>query len=63
MEAILKRGDAAPLPRTSRDVAGSAFGAGSALAARWRRIAARLAERPPVPSRELPPEWFRYPLP
>jgi hypothetical protein len=63
MEAILKRGDAATLPQPARDPAGPAFGVGSAIAARWRRIVARLAERPPGPSRDLPPEWYRYPLP
>jgi len=63
MDAVLRRGEAAPLPRPSRESAGSTFGAGSAITALRRRISARLAELPPVKPRELPPEWFRYPLP
>ena len=60
MEAVLRRGEAAPLPRPRRELARSP------IAARWRRIAKRLdklAEQPPSSPRELPPEWFRYKLP
>jgi hypothetical protein len=60
MQAILRRGNAAPLPRPSREFAGSP------IAARWRRIAKRLyklANPPSSSPRELPPELFRYPLP
>ena len=60
MEAVLRRSAAAPLPRSARDVAGSA------VAALRRRIAERFnkfAEQPPSSPRELPPEWFRFPLP
>ena len=60
MEAVLKRGDAAPLPWSPRQAARSA------VAALQRRIATwydDFAARPPSSPRELPPEWFRYPLP
>jgi len=42
MDAILKRGAAAPLPRSRREIVWSA------IAARWRLLSRRLAERPPV---------------
>jgi hypothetical protein len=29
----------------------------------FARLAHRLAERVTLPHRELPPEWFRFPLP
>jgi hypothetical protein len=60
MEAVLNRSAAAPLPRSARDITRSA------VAALRRRIAERfrkLAEQPPSSPRELPPEWFRFPLP
>ena len=60
METVLKRGDAASLPRLPRE------SAEAPIALRWRRIARRFykfAERLPESYREPPPEWFRYPLP
>lgn len=60
MQAILRRGDAATLPRSPRK------SVRSTIAVRWRRLAGRLyrlAEQLPSSPRELPPEWFRYPLP
>jgi hypothetical protein len=60
MEAVLRRSAAVPWPRSAREVARST------AAALRRRIAKRfyrLAELSPSASRELPPEWFRYPLP
>jgi len=50
----------APLPLPARDIIRPA------VMALWRRIATRsyrLLERLPSSPRELPPEWFRYPLP
>ena len=61
MESVLRRSEAVPLPRPPRELVRSA------AAVRWRRIVKRFyefAEQPPqLSQRELPPEWFRYPLP
>jgi hypothetical protein len=60
MRAVLRCGEAAPLPPLPRNIVGAT------IAARWRRIARRLytfAEHLASSPRALPPEWFRYPLP
>jgi hypothetical protein len=60
MDVVPRRGEAVPVPRSPREIVGSA------VAPRWRRIARgadSFAERQTAPLRELPPEWFRYPLP
>jgi hypothetical protein len=39
-------------------------GAGPPSSRGWfARLAQRLGERVTLPQRELPPEWFRFPLP
>jgi hypothetical protein len=61
MERMLGRSATAPLPRPPFELIRPT------VAALRRRIAAyffKFAESPPQsPSRELPSEWFRYPLP
>jgi hypothetical protein len=60
MQAVLKRGVAAPLPLPARDIVWSAV---AAVGHRIAKRSYRLLERLPSSPRELPPEWFRYPLP
>jgi hypothetical protein len=53
MEAILTRTGDALTPSASPIVRPSLFA----------RLAQSLAERVTLPHRDLPPEWFRFPLP
>jgi len=55
VDAILKRAASPTPPRSPREILGSA------IMARWSRIIARLAERPPGAISVPPPEWFSYP--
>jgi len=57
MEAVLTRtGDpAAPPPRRAENP--------PHIRASLAAVAQRLAERVTLPHRDLPPEWFRFPLP
>ena len=58
MEAILKRAGArSPL------ISGQRPSTAAPISTRVLRMFYTVAERLPLPQREVPPEWFRFPLP
>jgi len=60
METVLIRAGIADAKLSRERLSGAMVPASRGLLA---KLAQRLAERVTLPRRELPPEWFRFPLP
>ena len=60
METVLIRAGIADAPLSRERLSGARQASTRGLLA---RLAQRLAEHVTLPHRDLPPEWFRFPLP
>ena len=60
MEAVLIRAGVADAPLARQRLSGAGRPVSRSFLA---TLAHRLAERVTLPHRDLPPEWFRFPLP
>ena len=60
METVLIRAGVADAPLSRERLSGAGRPSSPGLLA---MLAQRLAERVTLPHRDLPPEWFRFPMP